>query len=266
MTPRSIWRHHDAANQMRFGTATATRMTRRASTVASTAAQSGPTQIVTSDASGNLATAGVNSLLENSTAFKGFVRRRVMAIAMGGGATTLPPGQNFDIGVNWGTFDGQNAVGITGVARLYDNLRALVSAHWLWRQSERALAAPVVVSVMPFPVTCKKARVGQSDGLSKVIDWPATRPQAGRSLSRCEIPRPSVPAGRVMDLKQDRSAFATVTAVKLIPKPQRANLGTFCLQGVKDRVVARRSRDGVKRLPASTAGGQADATDRTWRD
>ena len=30
----------------------------------------------------------------------------------------------FDVGVNWGSFEGQNAIGIAGVARLYDNVYA----------------------------------------------------------------------------------------------------------------------------------------------
>ena len=41
---------------------------------------------------------------------------------MGSGLGNLPCGQNFGLAVNWGTFEGENAVAASGEVRLYDSL------------------------------------------------------------------------------------------------------------------------------------------------
>ena len=109
---------------------------------ASAAAQSGPTQIVTSDAGGNLATstlaglglasmgdinainsqlAGINNRLDDLTtrsnkAYSGVA----MALAMTGGY--LPESKNFAVAVNYGTFERQNAAALSSYFRLTDHV------------------------------------------------------------------------------------------------------------------------------------------------
>ena len=91
---------------------------------ASLAAQTGTTQLVTSDSGGNLATVD----LANTPAFQSLqsdVRQNTegvaMAIALGGSGSILPDNMNFAVSTNFGTFQGQNAVGFSGVARLTDH-------------------------------------------------------------------------------------------------------------------------------------------------
>ena len=115
---------------MVFGTATNTYTAPGITSAASKAAQSGTTQFVTSDNSGNLATTDGSSLVANSAAFQQLqtdVQRNTegiaMAIALGGGAI-LPPCKNAAITVNAGVFERETAVGISGAARLDDNISA----------------------------------------------------------------------------------------------------------------------------------------------
>src|SRR5207253_3113090 len=77
------------ANQMVFGTGTNTYTAAGITSAASKAAQTGATQLVTSDAAGNLATTGASfenlqSDINNNT------QGVAMALAMSGGATILP--------------------------------------------------------------------------------------------------------------------------------------------------------------------------------
>jgi hypothetical protein len=123
------------ANQQVFGTATNTYTMAGITSAASKAAQSGPTQIVTSDASGNLATASlgelglassgditaINARLDDldrraSKAFTGVA----MAFAMAG-VPTLLPSENFAATINYGTFQGSHGFAINAAARLTDN-------------------------------------------------------------------------------------------------------------------------------------------------
>jgi hypothetical protein len=117
------------ANQMVFGTAANTYTAPGITSAASAAAQTGATQLVTSDASGNLATESASTIVASSPAFQSLqqdVKKNTqgvgVAIAMGSGVGSLPPGQNFGVAVNWGTFEGLNAVAASGTARLYDSL------------------------------------------------------------------------------------------------------------------------------------------------
>jgi len=107
-----------AANQMMFGTASTTYTAPGITSAASRAAQSGPTQFVTSDASGNLATSNFGpqdiAVLKQDVvrAFEG----TAIAIALGGSA--LPSDKKFAISSNWGNFRGQNALSFAGQLRL----------------------------------------------------------------------------------------------------------------------------------------------------
>lgn len=97
------------ANQQMFGTAANTYTMRGIASAASKSAQSGPLEVVTSDANGNLATDGgaiFDRLEENSEGV-------AMALAMAG--TFLPqPGETFRISGNWGNFEGSNALSFGG--------------------------------------------------------------------------------------------------------------------------------------------------------
>ena len=79
---------------------------------------------------GNLATAAFASqqdvavLQSNVTTLQGQMRQAfegtAIAIAMGGG--TLPDNKKFAISTNWGTFRGENAMSLTGLVRVSENV------------------------------------------------------------------------------------------------------------------------------------------------
>ena len=99
---------------------------------ASLAAQSGPTQVVTTDAAGHLAAASfsgadISALQSNvatlqtqmgtlQTQMRQAFEGTAIAIAMGGSA--LPSDKRFAISTNWGTFRGQNAMSLGAQMRL----------------------------------------------------------------------------------------------------------------------------------------------------
>jgi hypothetical protein len=110
---------------MMFGTASNTYTAPGITSAASLAAQSGPTQIVTSDAGGNLATASANSIVAGTPAFQGLQTQVnkvsegvAMAMAMGGGGAVLPDDKNHAVSMNWANFEGSNAIAVSGVQRL----------------------------------------------------------------------------------------------------------------------------------------------------
>jgi YadA head domain repeat (2 copies)/YadA-like membrane anchor domain len=131
-----------AANQMAFGTASNTYRMPGLTSAASLAAQSGPTYIVTTDASGNLAATSlsipdISSLNANVSALQQNVRLlqenlqhglnqayegTAIAIAMGGAA--LPDNKRFAVTTNWGNFRGTNAMSLVAQARISDNVVA----------------------------------------------------------------------------------------------------------------------------------------------
>jgi len=113
---------------MAFGTASNTYTAAGINSANSLAAQTGPTRLVTSDAGGNLATMDQNAIVTNSSAFQSLqsdVRQNTegaaMAIAMGGAASILPEDKTFAASMNWGNFQGQNALGFSGIGRLNDD-------------------------------------------------------------------------------------------------------------------------------------------------
>ncbi len=127
------------ANQVLIGNAANTYTLPGIASAASLAAQAGPTQFVTSDANGNLATTNnvatatsvaaldgrVGALEQNVGLLQRDIRRgyegTALAIALGGG-TWLPENKRFAISGNFGTFRGQNAFGGSFQARVTDNL------------------------------------------------------------------------------------------------------------------------------------------------
>ena len=115
---------------MMLGTATNTYTAPGITSSASTAAQTGPREIVTTDSSGNLASDTAAGLGLASTADLGAVQNNVnrnsegvaMAMALSGVSTILPVNTNYAISANWGTFSGKSAVAMGGTARLSDNV------------------------------------------------------------------------------------------------------------------------------------------------
>jgi len=114
------------SNQQTFGTATNTYTMSGITSAASAAAQTGVRQVVTSDASGNLATsslAGLGiasssdiSLLQSQ--IDGLVQRdrqlaSGIAISMALAQPMLQAGQTVGVRVGWGNFGGSNAVGVS---------------------------------------------------------------------------------------------------------------------------------------------------------
>jgi hypothetical protein len=125
------------ANQQVFGTASNTYTMAGVTSAASKAAQSGPTQVVTSDAGGNLATATLADLGLASNSDLAVINGRLdalthrsnkaftgiaMAFAMAG-MPTLLPGERFAITMNWGTFEGANGLALGTAMRLSENLQ-----------------------------------------------------------------------------------------------------------------------------------------------
>ncbi len=102
----------------------------------SQAAQSGPTQFVTTDANGNLATSsyGPSSIaaldgrvgaLEASVGrlqrdVRGAYQGTAIALALTG--AVLPAGKNFAVSTSFGTSHGETGFGASGIARISDNL------------------------------------------------------------------------------------------------------------------------------------------------
>lgn len=132
------------ANQQAFGTATNTYTMAGITSAASKAAQSGPTQLVTSDAGGNLATttladlglagtgdiaainrqiAGLNSRIDDLSLRTDKAMSGVaMAFAMAG-VPTLLPSERFAVTMNYGTFEGANGLALNAAFRLSDNIQ-----------------------------------------------------------------------------------------------------------------------------------------------
>jgi hypothetical protein len=132
------------ANQQAFGTATNTYTMAGITSAASKAAQTGATQLVTSDAGGNLATttladlglagsgeiaainrqiAGLNSRIDDLSLRTDKAMSGVaMAFAMAG-VPTLLPSERFAVTMNYGTFEGANGLALNAAFRLSDNIQ-----------------------------------------------------------------------------------------------------------------------------------------------
>lgn len=131
-------------SQQVFGTATNTYTMPGITSATSTAAQTGTTQIVTSDASGNLATstlaglglassgdisainsqlASINNRIDDLYSRSDKANAGVaMAFAMAG-VPSLMPGEHLAMTFNYGTFQGQNGLAINAAYRLTDNMQ-----------------------------------------------------------------------------------------------------------------------------------------------
>ena len=109
-------------DQIVLGTASNTYTTPGITSAASRAAQSGPLQVVTTDAGGNLASDGgqifsnLNSLNNHVKLLDGGV---AAAMALTGGF--LPDSKKFALSANAATFNGQGALGISAYGRLNES-------------------------------------------------------------------------------------------------------------------------------------------------
>ena len=133
------------ANQVAVGTSRQTYTLAGLPSAQSTAAQSGPTNFVTTDAAGNLATssygpASLDALSSRIGTIEGNVAglqaatmrlQRDMrtafqgtAIALSLAGAVLPEGKTYAVSANFGAFHGESAFGATGTARISDNLFA----------------------------------------------------------------------------------------------------------------------------------------------
>ncbi|MEA3060369.1 MAG: trimeric autotransporter adhesin, partial [Sphingomonadales bacterium] len=124
------------AGQIALGTAGSTYSMSGLSSAASTAAQSGPTRFITSDAGGNLGyssfgpadIAGLTSRLDAVDTRFGVVEGRLalderranggIAMAMALGGTIMPPDSTIAVSFNLATYRGQQGFSASGVARL----------------------------------------------------------------------------------------------------------------------------------------------------
>jgi hypothetical protein len=103
--------------------------------------------VVTSDASGNLASTPISSLVtafdptainarldlldrRSGKAFTGVA----MAFAMAGVPTVLP-NEKFVISANWGTFQGENGAALSGAVRIYHNIQLQGSFAYGFREN-----------------------------------------------------------------------------------------------------------------------------------
>ncbi|HCY56607.1 MAG TPA: hypothetical protein DF715_14180, partial [Oceanicaulis sp.] len=119
-------------NQVVIGTASNTYTFAGINSAASRAAQSGPTYMVTSDASGNLATMDfqpwfdrVDGLETSVAAQSERLRDHSDGIAMAmalSGATILQPGQSFAFSANYGHYSNSGAVGFGAIGRYRENV------------------------------------------------------------------------------------------------------------------------------------------------
>ena len=118
------------ANQMVFGTASNTYTMPGVTSDASRAAQSGPLDVVTTDAAGNLASLPLSDFFSGVTAIEGQLARMDrkfdrqsdgIAIAMALGAVALPADKTFALTGSVGYFDDTAAFGIGAVGQIADN-------------------------------------------------------------------------------------------------------------------------------------------------
>ena len=118
------------ANQMVFGTASNTYTMPGVTSAASRAAQSGPIDLVTTDAAGNLASLPLSDFFSGVSAIEaelGRMDRKFdrqsdgIAIAMALGAVALPADKTFALTGSVGYFDDTAAFGIGAVGQIADN-------------------------------------------------------------------------------------------------------------------------------------------------
>jgi len=134
------------ANQQVFGTGANTYTMPGLASAASNAAQTGATQFVTTDASGNLGTVPIAGLgLASATDVVASVdqlSRRIgkantgvaMAFAMAGVPTLLST-EKVALSANWGTFQGENGAALSGAVRIYHNVQLQGSFAYGFREN-----------------------------------------------------------------------------------------------------------------------------------
>ncbi|MCL6705423.1 YadA-like family protein [Pseudomonas sp. R2.Fl] len=90
----------------------------------SRAAQSGPLQLVTSDANGNLATVDMGDFFNDVESLHSEVEKASegVAIALALGGVQLPGDRDFAISMNYGNFDGHSALGFGAIGHVRENL------------------------------------------------------------------------------------------------------------------------------------------------
>jgi autotransporter adhesin len=125
------------ANQVAIGSATQTYTFAGVTSAASTAAQTGPVSVVTTDASGNLAAVDLASLGLSGGADLSEINSRLdqhdkkiakntegvaIALAMAG-VPTLTASEKFAMSANWGTFEGENGFAGGAAIRLDSNIQ-----------------------------------------------------------------------------------------------------------------------------------------------
>lgn len=130
------------ANQQVFGTASNTYTLPGLPSAASTAAQSGPTQLVTTDAAGNLGTISIPSIGTASATdlvvLSQKIRKAFTGVAMAfavSGAPTVLPNEKFVLSANWGTFQGENGAALSGAVRIYHNVQLQGSFAYGFREN-----------------------------------------------------------------------------------------------------------------------------------
>ena len=136
-------------NQQVFGTANNTYTMPGITSPASAAAQSGPTQVVTADALGNLGVTPASSLGLGSAAdistlstqvnlLSQKLRKANTGVAMGfamAGVPTLLSTEKVALSVNWGTFQGENGGALSGAVRIYRNVQLQGSFAYGFREN-----------------------------------------------------------------------------------------------------------------------------------
>ena len=119
-----------ADNQMMFGTASETYTTPGITSGTSRSRQSGPLEVVTSDANGNLATDGgaIFSELDKLHSDIDTVESGV-AVAMSAVGPDLVGAERFGLSLNWGGFEGASAIGggATAVVSRWNGSRLAVT-------------------------------------------------------------------------------------------------------------------------------------------
>jgi hypothetical protein len=119
------------ANNMALGNSANTYTMAGITSAASKAAQSGPVQVVTSDANGNLATMDISGNLGALNAridsIDGKTNRALQGVAMAfamAGTPTLMANETFAFSGNWGTYEGQQGLAFGAALRLHRNIQA----------------------------------------------------------------------------------------------------------------------------------------------
>ena len=106
-------------DQMMLGTVKSTYTAPGITSAASRAAQTGPTEVVTSDAAGNLATDGGAITSQINQAFRRIDENsQGVAIALAMGGIYIPPTKNFSLTGGYGNFAGHNAFATQMALRL----------------------------------------------------------------------------------------------------------------------------------------------------